>query len=141
VGAFALLALIGGGTAAPTAANESDEWQPFSQSRLEMLRAGGRPVFVDFTAAWCITCKVNERIALADASVVRAFLDRRVATLRADWTRQDADITRTLEANGRAGVPLYLFYPKPGANGEREPPVVLPQLLTAASILSEVRRE
>ena len=141
VGAFALLALIGGGTAAPTAANESDEWQPFSQSRLEMLRAGGRPVFVDFTAAWCITCKVNERIALADASVVRAFSDRRVATLRADWTRQDADITRTLEANGRAGVPLYLFYPKPGANGEREPPVVLPQLLTAASILSEVRRE
>ena len=141
VGALALLALIGGGTAAPTAANESDEWQPFSQSRLETLRAEGRPVFVDFTAAWCITCKVNERIALADASVVRAFSDRRVATLRADWTRQDADITRTLEANGRAGVPLYLFYPKPGANGEREPPVVLPQLLTAASILSEVRRE
>ena len=141
VGAFALLALIGGGTAAPTAANESDEWQPFSQSRLETLRAEGRPVFVDFTAAWCITCKVNERIALGDASVVKAFADRRVAALRADWTRQDADITRTLEANGRAGVPLYLFYPKPGANGEREPPVVLPQLLTAASILSEVRRE
>jgi thiol:disulfide interchange protein len=141
VGALALLALIGGGTAAPIAAKEIDGWQPFSQSRLETLRAEGRPVFVDFTAAWCITCKVNERIALADASVVKAFADRRVAALKADWTRQNADITRILEANGRAGVPLYLFYPKPGAKGERKPPIVLPQLLTAASILNEVRQE
>ena len=98
-------------------------------------------MFVDFTAAWCITCKVNERIALADASVVKAFADRRVATLKADWTRQNADITRILEANGRAGVPLYLFYPKPGAKGERKSPIVLPQLLTAATILGEVRQE
>jgi thiol:disulfide interchange protein len=141
VGALALLALIGGEVATPIAANESDEWQPFSQSRLEALRAEGRPVFVDFTAAWCITCKVNERIALADTTVVKAFADRRVAALRADWTRQNPGITQILEANGRAGVPLYLFYPKPGAKGERKAPIVLPQLLTAASILDEVRRE
>jgi thiol:disulfide interchange protein len=66
-------------------------------------------------------------------------VDGGVAALRADWTRQDAAITRVLEANGRAGVPLYLFYPKPPATGERKPPIVLPQFLTAASILHEMR--
>jgi len=84
---------------------------------------------------------VNERIALADPTVVKAFADGGVAALRADWTRQDAGITRVLEANGRAGVPLYLFYPKPAATGERKPPIILPQLLTAASILHEIQED
>jgi thiol:disulfide interchange protein len=101
----------------------------------------GRPIFIDFTAAWCITCKLNERIALADPAVIKAFKDGGVAALKADWTRQDPGITRVLEANGRAGVPLYLFYPKPPATGERKPPMILPQLLTAASILAELRED
>jgi thiol:disulfide interchange protein/DsbC/DsbD-like thiol-disulfide interchange protein len=143
-GAFALLYLIDDGSpshASPTAAKEGLDWQPFNQARLDALRVEGRPIFIDFTAAWCITCKVNERIALADPVVVKAFVNGGVAALRADWTRRDAGITRVLEANGRAGVPLYLFYPKPAASGERKPPIVLPQFLTAASILHEMRED
>jgi len=145
-GAFALLYLVddGGGEPPPalsTDATGSLDWQPFSQARLEALRVEERPIFVDFTAAWCITCKVNERVALADPAVVKAFAEGGVAALRADWTRRDAGITRMLEANGRAGVPLYLFYAKPAGPGERKPPIMLPQVLTAASILREIRED
>jgi thiol:disulfide interchange protein DsbD len=115
------------------------DWQPFSAARIDELQAQGRPIFVDFTADWCITCKLNERLALADRAVLKAFADADVAVLRADWTRQDPAITRELESNGRAGVPLYLFYPRPGASGQRQPPVVLPQILTAESVLREIR--
>jgi thiol:disulfide interchange protein/DsbC/DsbD-like thiol-disulfide interchange protein len=143
-GAFTILYLIDDGNPphpSPTAARESLDWQPFNQARFDALRVEGRPIFIDFTAAWCITCKVNERIALADPAVVKAFVDGGVAALKADWTRQDASITRLLEANGRAGVPLYLFYPKPAATGERKTPIILPQFLTAASILHEMRED
>jgi thiol:disulfide interchange protein DsbD len=141
-GACALLFFIDDG--APTRAQQAApskgiEWQPFSQATLERLRSAGGPIFIDFTAAWCITCKVNERIAFADPAVINAFASGGVVALRADWTRRDADITRILEANGRAGVPLYLFYGRPGATGERKPPIVLPQLLTATSILHEIQ--
>ncbi len=140
VGALALVLLVddgGSSQASPAAAADGVQWQPFSQARFDALRAEGRPVFIDFTAAWCITCKVNERIALADPTVVKAFADRGIAALKADWTRQDAAITRMLEANGRAGVPLYLYY-RPPAGGSKTP-VILPQLLTAASVLDELR--
>jgi thiol:disulfide interchange protein len=143
-GALGLLYLVDDGDpsrASPIAGGESLDWQPFSQARLDALRVAGKPIFVDFTAAWCITCKVNERIALADPAVVKAFADGGVAALRADWTRQDASITRVLEANGRAGVPLYLFYPKPAGLGEPRLPIILPQILTAASILREIRED
>jgi thiol:disulfide interchange protein DsbD len=116
-------------------------WLPFSQGRVTQLQAEGRSVFVDIGAAWCITCKINERIALADPAVRKAFADAGVAALRGDWTHQDAAITRVLETNGRAGVPLYLFYPRPGAAGERRTPVILPQILTAETILHEIRSD
>jgi thiol:disulfide interchange protein len=74
------------------------EWQSFTQQKLETLRAKGSSVFVDFTAAWCITCKVNERIALADPAVADAFRREGVVALRADWTRQDAEITKSRRA-------------------------------------------
>jgi thiol:disulfide interchange protein DsbD len=140
MGALGLSTLSGRGMAAPAGgvAGADGLWQPFSQARLDALRGAGTPVFVDFTADWCITCKVNERIALDDPAVRRAFADRGVVALKGDWTRRDAEITRLLEANGRAGVPLYLFYPKTVPNGGPADPVVLPQILTADAVLHEV---
>jgi thiol:disulfide interchange protein DsbD len=131
-------------TSSPSAVADATDaagpaWLPFSQARVTQLQAEGRPVFVDIGAAWCITCKINERIALADPAVRKAFDDAGVAALRGDWTHEDAAITEALEANGRAGVPLYLFYPRPGAAGEGRSPVVLPQILTAEAILHEIR--
>jgi thiol:disulfide interchange protein len=141
IGAVALLSLAGSDR--PPRAGVSEEtgvsWLPFSTAELDELQAQGRPVFVDVTAAWCITCKLNERVALADQAVVARFASDGVATLRADWTRQDPAITRMLEANGRAGVPLYLFYPRPSRKGERPAAIVLPQILTAATILQETQ--
>jgi thiol:disulfide interchange protein len=102
---------------------------PFSEARLAALRAAGTPVFVYFTADWCLTCKVNERGAMASAEVAAAFRARGIQVLAGDWTRADPAIGRFLEAHGRSGVPLYLFYPRGG--GE---PEVLPQILTAARL-------
>ena len=93
-------------------------------------RAEGRTVFVDFTADWCITCKLNERVALASADVRKAFAERKVAWLVGDWTREDPLITRTLERFGRNGVPLYLVY-----KGAAEA-AVLPQLLTPSIVIA-----
>lgn len=105
----------------------ADAW---SAARVQALQAEGRAVLVNFTAAWCITCKVNEQVAL-DTEAVRAALERHdVAYLKGDWTRQDATITAELERHGRSGVPLYLLYPATG--GE---PRVLPQLLTEGLVL------
>ena len=84
---------------------------------------------------------VKHGIALESPAVIEAFAANEVAALRADWTRQDPSITRMLEANGRAGVPLYLFYPKPGPQGERRGPIILPQILTAATILREMQNQ
>src|SRR5262249_53832477 len=142
--AFALLYLVDDrdpSSASSTTGGKGLDWQPFSQARLDALRAEGRPIFIDFTAAWCITCQVNERIAFADPDVVKAFADSGIAALKADWTRRDAGITRILEANGRAGVPLYLFYQKAGMRDGQKPPKVLPQVLTGASILREIRED
>jgi thiol:disulfide interchange protein len=102
--------------------------EPFSEARLAALRAGGRPVFVYFTADWCVTCKVNEKAVLEQEEVARAF-DGKVAVLVGDWTRGDAAIGRFLERNGRSGVPLYLWY-APGAAA----PKVLPQILTVGAV-------
>jgi DsbC/DsbD-like thiol-disulfide interchange protein/cytochrome c biogenesis protein CcdA len=111
---------------APTALND----EPFSEARLAALRAEGRPVFVYFTADWCLTCKVNERVAIEQPSVEAAFKTGHVAVLVGDWTRSDPVIGRFLEAQGRSGVPLYLFYPK-GGEAQTLPQVLTPGTLTA----------
>lgn len=118
----------------PAGGAMTGEAEPFSADRLAALRAAGRPVFVDLTAAWCVTCLVNERVALSPAPVRQSFARLGVVYLRGDWTRQDPAITAFLRSNGRSGVPLYLLYPRgPGA------PIVLPQLLTEAEVMHRLR--
>jgi len=121
------------GTTTPPATAASAAAEGFTDAKLAALRASGQPVFVDATAAWCITCLVNEKAVLSRASVKDAFAQRHIAYLVADWTNRNAAITRMLGANGRSGVPLYLYYP-PGA----DKPVVLPQILTEAEILAAI---
>jgi thiol:disulfide interchange protein DsbD len=122
----------GAGGAAP-GADAGIAWEPFTESRLARLRAEGTPVFVNATAAWCITCLVNERVALRSPAVAAAFADRRIAYLKADWTNRDPRIAAMLESFGRSGVPLYVFYPSTGAE-----PTVLPQVLTESTVLEAV---
>jgi thiol:disulfide interchange protein DsbD len=107
------------------------EWEAFSATRVEQLRWEGRPVFVDFTAAWCLTCQVNERVALGNAAVRQAFRERDVALLKADWTTRDPQITAALRSFGRSGVPLYVLY---SADPEI-PPRILPELLSVGVVL------
>jgi thiol:disulfide interchange protein len=103
--------------------------ESFSEARLAALRRAGTPVFVYFTADWCLTCKVNERGAMASADVAASFRAHGIAVLAGDWTRGDPAIGRFLERHGRSGVPFYLYYPR--GRGE---PEVLPQILTAGRL-------
>ena len=105
--------------------------EPFGAARLAALRAEGRPVFAYFTADWCLTCKVNEKAAIETATVADAFAKGKVAVLVGDWTDGDPALGRFIEAHNRAGVPLYLWYPKGAAT-----PRVLPQVLTPAMLAS-----
>ncbi|GAM98487.1 cytochrome c-type biogenesis protein DsbD [alpha proteobacterium U9-1i] len=107
-----------------------EEWSP---ARVTELRGEGRAVFVNFTAAWCVTCKVNEVTVFSDPDVARAFEEENVTYLEADWTNRDETIAAALAEHGRAGVPLYLFYPADGGA-----PTVLPQLLTEALITQTI---
>jgi len=108
-----------------------DDWQAFSPEAVTDALQQGRPVFVDFTAAWCLTCQVNERLVLSTESVMEAFRTRDVVLLKADWTRQDPVITAALEALGRSGVPVYALYA--GAPGAE--PYILPAVLTEKIVL------
>ena len=104
--------------------------EPFSEERLAALRAEHRPVFVYFTADWCLTCKVNERVAIERPEVAAAFKAGGIAALVGDWTRADPAIGRFLAAQGRSGVPLYLFYSRDG-EAQTLPQVLMPATLTA----------
>jgi thiol:disulfide interchange protein DsbD len=100
-------------------------WQPWSAQAVSNYQAQGRPVFVDFTASWCLSCQVNERVALQQPQVQQAFKDANVALLKADWTRNDDAITQALASMGRSGVPAYALY----VPGQSEPQL-LPEALT-----------
>jgi thiol:disulfide interchange protein DsbD len=133
VGALAVAALLvgrGGNQVAP-AMEVAEGWQPFSQEEIQRTLASGQPVFLDFTAAWCLTCQVNERMVLSSEAVMEAFRIHDVALFKADWTRQDPAITEALEALGRNGVPVYALY----VGGTESPPILLPAILTEEVVL------
>ncbi len=100
-------------------------WQPWSSDAVSRSLAAGQPVFVDFTASWCLSCQVNEKVALGQPEVEQAFQARNVVLMKADWTRHDEAITQTLTALGRSGVPAYALY-TPGQSD----PLLLPEVLT-----------
>ena len=133
--AAALLPGLGVTPAAQAQAVSAEGIEPYTPARLASLRADGRPVFVNMTAAWCVSCLVNERVALAPAAVQDAFATHRVAYLKGDWTRGDPAITAFLREHGRDGVPLYVFYP--AGSGA---PTVLPQILTETAVLEQLDR-
>ncbi|MGZ8363776.1 MAG: thioredoxin family protein, partial [Caulobacteraceae bacterium] len=140
--ALAAVGLAAGGArtavAGPTAAGKASALpsQPWSPERVAVLRAEGKPVFVNFTAAWCVTCQVNEQVAFSTRPVADAFAKTGAVYLKADWTRRDPVIARALAEHGRAGVPLYLVYGKNPA----APPQVLPQLLTGGAVVAAINR-
>jgi len=109
----------------------ADGWQDWSPEAVQATLAKGQPVFVDFTAAWCLSCKVNERVALGTDAVKKAFADKNVALFRADWTHADPVISQTLQKFNRDGVPLYLLYSPKAPDA----PQVLPEVLTPGIVL------
>lgn len=139
-GALALVPIGLGDPAPPrdAAAAGALTGEPWSPRRVAEARAAGQPVFVNFTAAWCITCLVNERVALRSPAVAEAFARRGVVYLKADWTNRNADIAAALEGLGQSGVPLYVVYPGPRAGAGSAPPVVLPPILTERTVLDAI---
>ncbi len=119
----------GGSAAAQTT------WQPWSADAVSHAAASGQPVFVDFTASWCLSCQVNERVALSQPEVMQAFAAAHVLLLRADWTREDPAITDALTALGRSGVPVYALY-TPG----KSDPELLPQVLTPGIVVDALSK-
>ena len=116
------------------ASNEALPYEPFTPARLAGLTAERQPVFVNLTAAWCITCLVNEHATLDTAAIRHAFAEHHIVALKGDWTRQDPQITGLLQQFGRSGVPLYLLYDRSGT------PNVLPQILTQSEVLDAIGR-
>jgi thiol:disulfide interchange protein DsbD len=137
--AFAAVLKLEDGPAAASSNGPSqgvrfEGWERFSRDRMTQAAAAGKPVFVDFSAAWCITCLVNERVALETPAARQAFEQTGTVKLKGDWTNRDPEITGLLKELGRAGVPLYLYW-APGASS----PKILPQVLTEASVIAELQ--
>ncbi len=112
-------------------------WTPYSQQALDQARAAGHPVFIDFTAAWCLSCQVNERLVLKSSDVQHQFSKNDVTLLRADWTQYDPEITKQLASVKRSGVPTYVIYPA----AVNSSPDVLPELLTKDIVLTALDKD
>ncbi len=120
--------------ASSVAAVGQEHWKPWTPGAVSRYQAQGRTVFVDFTASWCLSCQVNERVALDQPAVQQAFVNANVVLLRADWTRRDPAITRALKALGRDGVPAYVLY----VPGESQPRL-LPEVLTPGIVVDALK--
>jgi thiol:disulfide interchange protein len=110
-------------------------WEAWSQASVDKYLAEGRPVFVDFTASWCLSCQVNERVALRTAGVDDAFKGKNVALLKADWTEHDDNIAQVLASFGRSGVPAYALYSSAGTA-----PDLLPEVLTPGIVIDALSK-
>ena len=121
-----------------TASRSSDgiAWRPFSQKALDDLLGAGEPVFVDFTADWCISCKFNERTAIDVPAVREAFSKSGIVPMKADWTNANPEITAALKKFGRVGVPFYVLYPRGGS----DQPIILPEILTQSIVLEALSK-
>jgi thiol:disulfide interchange protein DsbD len=119
---------------ATAAMSQGERWQAWAPGRVEQVLATGVPVFVDFTAAWCVTCQYNKKTTLADASVLADMDAKKVTLLRADWTRRDPAITAALAQLGRNGVPVYVLYQAGRA------PVVLSEILSVDEVRAVLAR-
>ena len=120
--------------ATPVAETPGARWQPWSAERVQTALGAGQPVFVDFTAAWCVTCQYNKKTTLASAEVLSAMDAAKVQTFRADWTRRDAAITAELQKLGRSGVPVYVLQ-APG-----QAPVVFSEILSVTEVKDALGR-
>jgi len=130
-------------TAPPTVSSINREggtseipWETFSLTGLEEHISGNKAVFIDFTAEWCLTCKVNERTVLADQDVIDKFKSSGIVPIRADWTNKNPDITRLLAKFGRSGVPLYAIFPA----GRPSAPIILPEIITSSIVIDAIDR-
>lgn len=124
-----------------TVANSTAEtngimWEPFTLERLESHLNENKSVFIDFTAEWCLTCKVNEKTVLADEAVIATLKEKNIVTMKADWTNRNETITRLLQKFGRSGVPLYVLFPA----GKPTEPIVLPEVITTGIVLEALRK-
>jgi thiol:disulfide interchange protein DsbD len=132
-GATAVASSASGSSAGGSAIGVSAD-EAWSEARVAELRAEGRPVFVDFTAAWCVTCQLNKRSSIKTARAQEVFAETNTALLVADWTNRNDTIAAELARYGRAGVPLYLVFPPEGE------PIVLNELLTERQVINALRR-
>jgi thiol:disulfide interchange protein DsbD len=121
---------------AEAATEAGENYEPYTAARLAALRAQAKPVFVNMTAAWCITCLVNERVALGSQAFTAALKEKGVTYLKGDWTNNDPAITAVLKQYETSGVPLYLMYPA----DQSKPVEVLPQLLSESTVLAALAR-
>lgn len=134
-----MLALAGGAPIASAAASsiadaESIKWEPFTVAGLDKELSAGKTVFLDFTANWCLTCKVNETTVIDSKEVREKLKALNAVTMKADWTRQDPDITKLLAKFGRSGVPLYVVFPA----GKSDQPIVLPEVITVGIVMEKL---
>ena len=116
---------------AEAASSEGIPWQEFSQEKVDELVAAGQPVFIDFTAAWCLSCQVNDRVAFSDETVQKTFRNKKITAFKADWTSRDEHIAQALAKFGRNSVPLYVLYP----GGNKNEPMLLPEIITPGIVL------
>jgi thiol:disulfide interchange protein DsbD len=128
--ALVMLAACSVGYQASRQDPSAEQWQTFSPELVETLVSQGKPVFVDFTADWCTSCKANELLTLSRPEINERFESLGVALVKGDWTKKDPVITAALAKYGRAGVPLYVLYP-----GQGKEPVVLPEVLFPGTVL------